>query len=582
MTDQDLRDHCAGCFAPRELNTAAEPCPRCGFDPHTERPANALPPGTLLAGQFVVGRVLGKPGGFGITYLGLDRHLQMRVAIKEYLPRDLAMRAADGGTIMAHTVEEQTLFGFGLEQFMTEARTLAQLDHPNIVRVRQFFEANGSAYLVMDYYEGVSLAEHLAGQPGGRMAEAPALALIQPVLDGLRAVHAKGFLHRDIKPANIYLALSESGGVRPILLDFGAARQAMGERSRSLSVVVSDGYAPFEQYHRKGRQGPWTDIYAAAAVLYRALTGQVPPPASERMAEDELKPAASFGVSAPVSKALARALAMQTQARPQTVTEFQQQLRGLPPAEDWIELPFPPPRRPVRRVADPAPPPHAKPTARAAAKPGPRRAPWLAALPLLAAALAVAVLIGLQPRDDARRTPVAASAGNVAPPVGDGNPAAASARPAPANEPAELAALRRRAEAGDAQAQNDLGVRYGSGDGVPRSDAEAVLWYRRAAEQGNSTAQFNLALMYADGRGGRARRRRRRTPVSRLRRTGGRGRAEQPRLDVRLWPRRGTGPRAGGSLVPPRRRPGRSRRLDQPGVPVRERTRRARGRDRGL
>jgi serine/threonine protein kinase len=150
------------------------------------------------------------------------------------------------------------------------------------VRVRQFFSAHGSAYLVMDYYQGLSLAEYLARQPDGRLPEAKALGLMQPILDGLRAVHAEGFLHRDIKPANIYLARTPSGGARPILLDFGAARQSVGERSRSLSVLVTDGYAPFEQYSRKGRQGPWTDVYAAAAVLYRVLTGETPPPTPER------------------------------------------------------------------------------------------------------------------------------------------------------------------------------------------------------------------------------------------------------------------------------------------------------------
>ena len=176
----------------------------------------------MLNGQFIVGRVLGKPGGVGITYLGFDRHLQATVALKEYLPRDLAVRATDGSTILPHSTEEGTLFRYGLEQFLTEARTLAQLNHPNIVRVRQFFEANGSAYLVMDYYQGLSLAEYLERQPNGRLAEQQAIALMQPILDGLRAVHAKGFLHRDIKPQNIYLARTDSGGVNPIR--FSASR----------------------------------------------------------------------------------------------------------------------------------------------------------------------------------------------------------------------------------------------------------------------------------------------------------------------------------------------------------------------
>jgi formylglycine-generating enzyme required for sulfatase activity len=150
-----------------------------------------------------------------------------------------------------------------------------------------------------------------------------------PILDGLRAVHAEGFLHCDIKPQNIYLARLKSGGVRPILLDFGTARQALGERSRSLSVVISPGYAPFEQYHRKGHQGPWTDVYAAAAVLYRMVTGETPPEANERMVEDELRPATAFGIASTLSAALDQALAMKPETRPQTVQAFQD-LLGMP------------------------------------------------------------------------------------------------------------------------------------------------------------------------------------------------------------------------------------------------------------
>ncbi|WP_246156348.1 protein kinase domain-containing protein [Thiohalocapsa marina] len=163
------------------------------------------------------------------------------------------------------------------------------MEHPNIVRVRHFVVANGTAYLVMDYYVGLSLAEYLDKQ-GGRLGEAIATQLLLPILDGLRAVHAKGFLHSDLKPQNIYLAKTDAGGVRPILLDCGSERQSMGERSRSLSVLVSAGYAPFKQYSRKGKQGPWTDIYAAAAVLYRAVTGETPPEVTERMTDDEIKP----------------------------------------------------------------------------------------------------------------------------------------------------------------------------------------------------------------------------------------------------------------------------------------------------
>ncbi len=287
---------CPACFTDKGRTT---PRPHCGYDASVSRAPLLLPVGTRLLGHYLIGRVLGKPGGFGITYLAWDPGLHRRVAVKEYLPRDLAGRGTDRRTLIAHDDEDANLLRYGLDQFLGEARTLAQLDHPNIVRVLQVFEANGTAYLVMDYYAGLTLAEHLECQ-GGRLPEEQARTLMLPILCGLRAVHAKGFLHRDIKPQTIYLARTE-GGVRPILLDFRAARHAMSERSRSLSVLLTPGFAPFEQYHRKGRQSPWTDIYGAAAVLYLLVTGETPPEANERMAGDDLKPAAGFGGSSCVN-----------------------------------------------------------------------------------------------------------------------------------------------------------------------------------------------------------------------------------------------------------------------------------------
>ena len=290
---------CPGCFAHKD---PANPCPHCGYDERAPRPPLLLPLRTLLLGQYLVGRVLGKPGGFGITYLGWDLALERRIAIKEFLPRELAGRAADHATVTPHSAEDDEVFRYGLGQFLREARTLAQLDHPNIVRVLQVFEANATAYLVMEYYEGLTLAEHLerqGGPGGGRVPEETAKQLLRPVLDGLRAVHAKGFLHRDIKPQNIYLARTEGGGVRPILLDFGAARQAVGERTQSVSVLGTPGYAPFEQYNSRGQQGAWSDIYAAGAVLYRMVTGVAPPPSSDRMADDNSSRRAPLGSHGP-------------------------------------------------------------------------------------------------------------------------------------------------------------------------------------------------------------------------------------------------------------------------------------------
>ena len=271
---------CPGCFGERSRTPV---CPQCGFD-ERQRPSHlALPPRTVLASQYVVGRVLGRPGGFGVTYLGWDLRLETRVAIKEYLPRDMAGRDPDHRSVALHADEDTASFRYGLDQFLQEARTLAKFNHPRVVRVRTFFEENGTAYLVMDYVDGISLAEHL-DRSGGVLPEAQALAVMMPILDGLREIHRRGFLHRDIKPQNIYIT---SDGA-PILLDFGAARLALGERSRSLSVVLTPGFAPYEQYHRRGEQGPWTDIYACAATLYTLVTGRIPPDALEREKDDSL------------------------------------------------------------------------------------------------------------------------------------------------------------------------------------------------------------------------------------------------------------------------------------------------------
>lgn len=313
---------CPGCFADKGDNFI---CPYCGYDESERRTPLVLPYRTILNGQFIVGKVLGKPGGFGITYLGWDINLATLVAVKEYLPRDYAGRDSDHASVMAHSNEDASLFRFGLEQFLQEARTLARFDHPNVVRTRSFFEQNGTAYLVMDYLQGVNLAEYLLAQ-GGRLTERQASEIMMPIIDGLQEVHAKGFLHRDIKPQNIYV--TSSG--RPILLDFGAARQAMGERSRSLSVVLTPGFSPYEQYHRRGEQGPWTDIYALAATYYYVLTGHAPPDAPERVATDELIPLADIvtGISPGVNAAIMQALSLEAAARPQDVFIFRDMING--------------------------------------------------------------------------------------------------------------------------------------------------------------------------------------------------------------------------------------------------------------
>jgi serine/threonine protein kinase len=228
------------------------------------------------------------------------------------------------------TGELRKEFEWGLERFILEARTLAKFSHPHIVRVIRFFQGNGTGYMVMDYEKGESLHQML--KRGERPDEARLKGIVMPLLDGLEAVHATGFLHRDIKPSNIFVR--ESGS--PVLIDFGAARHAIGG-TRSLTSVLTPGYAPLEQYSSDGHQGPWSDIYAMAGVLFRALVNENPPDAVSRMKGDTLpaKLALARGrVSEPFLRAVEWALALDEKQRPQSVQEWQRALGGQAGARD--------------------------------------------------------------------------------------------------------------------------------------------------------------------------------------------------------------------------------------------------------
>ena len=298
----DVETLCLGCMAE---SVSGSNCPRCGYPAGDERNPIALPERTVLNDRFCIGPVLGKPGGYGITYLAWDLTLQTTAAIKEYLPQRLASRKSGDTEISPVSVDDAAVYKEGLEEFLDEARTLVRFSHPNIVRIRDFFQQKNSTHLVMDYYAGMSLAAYLKQQPSV-MSQENAVALISPIFDALGQVQELGYLHRDIKPANIYIADQKT----PILLDFGAARHSLGEETESLSVILTPGYAPFEQYFRKGKQGPWTDIYRCAATLYFALSGIRPPPALDRENDDEIEPlnAVNTEVSVAVSDVVMRAL----------------------------------------------------------------------------------------------------------------------------------------------------------------------------------------------------------------------------------------------------------------------------------
>ena len=239
-----------------------------------QQPFNALPQGHRLQ-EYELVRVLGV-GDFGITYLGTDHNLKKAVAIKEYLPSDFATRTTNH-SVVPQAGDVRGDFQWGLGRFLDEARTLARFDHRHIIKVHRFFEAHGTAYIVMEYAKGETLSAYLERK--GTLSEAELKEILYPLLDGLAVVHGANLLHQDIKPDNIVIR-AEDGS--PVLLNFGAARQAIGTKRRPLAAIVTPGYAPIEQYSELDDQGPWMDIYALGAVCYRALTGQVLANATDR------------------------------------------------------------------------------------------------------------------------------------------------------------------------------------------------------------------------------------------------------------------------------------------------------------
>ena len=282
----------------------------------------ALPEGFQL-GDYVIKDVLGT-GGFGITYLATDVNLGKPVAIKEYLPSDIAVRAQNSH-VLPKTSADRDEFEWGLDRFLEEARILALFRHVNIIEVYRFFEKNGTGYIVMEFADGETLSSYLKKR--GPLSVEALRKLLLPIMDGLQAVHEADYLHRDIKPGNIIIRANGS----PVLLDFGAARQALEARNQAVTAIITPGYAPIEQYSTTGGQGPWSDIYALAAVAYRCLTGAPPDDATDRVQDDPLQPLSELlkdEQNSPFLSAIDWGLRLYDEERPSSIEEWRKALNG--------------------------------------------------------------------------------------------------------------------------------------------------------------------------------------------------------------------------------------------------------------
>jgi serine/threonine protein kinase len=343
---------CVGCM---ENDSGLPECPTCGrpFDLPPRSPLQ-LKPRTLLHEQYLIGRALGD-GGFGITYLSWDLGLESRLAIKEYMPNGVAGRSGGESKVVPYTEQTKQEFEWGLDRFLEEARTLKKFsNHPGIVAVDTVFKDNGTAYLVMEFLDGVTFEEFLARR-GGRITFETAMRVVLPSMDALAAVHAEGILHRDISPDNIYL--TRSGKVK--LIDFGAARNALGQKSRNLSIILKEGYAPEEQYRASGIQGPWTDVYAMAATLYHAITGKIPQPALDRQAQDNLQwpSQQQIQIEPRIEAALMKALSIKAGDRFQSMEDFKAALTGGATSYVPVAMPVAPAAVPMQTAPPPPPPP---------------------------------------------------------------------------------------------------------------------------------------------------------------------------------------------------------------------------------
>lgn len=284
-----------------------------------EKNLYSLQRNTELIGRYVIQEVLGQ-GGFGITYLGIDKLYGNKAAIKEYYPQEIAMRKAQYEDVVTVTsIEEKNNYDKGKKRFLDEAQVMARFNkNEGIVKILDFFEANNTAYIVMEYLEGITLKQYLGKY--GVIQFRNLIEMMLPLLEALIEIHSQGLIHRDISPDNIMV--QHNGKVK--LMDFGAARDYTESGNKSLSVILKPGYAPPEQYQTHGVQGPWTDIYALCATIYKCLTGITPPDAIARVMDDKFKePDQLDGKLSPdIKKILWKGMNIFPEERYQDIVEF--------------------------------------------------------------------------------------------------------------------------------------------------------------------------------------------------------------------------------------------------------------------
>lgn len=454
-----MSEYCPSCMA--ENADGAEKCSICGGDMHVQNRQHQLPVMTILEGRYLIGKVLGE-GGFGITYIGLDLRLEERVAIKEFYPTGSVTRyAKHSEAVEATSAEGEVLLEREREKFLNEARTMSRFSgESSIVHVKDFFYANSTAYIVMEFIDGETMQQRLK-ENGPENDFNKLLDMLRPVIKDLDDVHRAGFIHRDISPSN--LMVDKSGSVK--LLDFGTAREVNEDGEKSLSIVLKPGFAPEEQYRRRGQQGPWTDVYALCATIYKLCTGVTPEVSVDRLAVDSLEPPSKFGVKInPQQEAvLARGLAVRREDRIQSAAELLEDLdkaaAGIAAAQENYS---------VQPKADKRKEP---------------RKPKKGQIVL--AAIAAVLVIGFS---------VGFATGAVQVGIGLVNDFLGNS-----TEAVRWYTL--AADRGFADGQNNLGVCYVNGSGVELNYEEAAKWYRLAAEQGNAHGQANLGWCYEHGCG---------------------------------------------------------------------------------